>query len=107
MQGFGGQIDFLRGASLSYDGKGRPILAFASTTNKGESKIVPYLKEGAGVMANRVHVHYVITEYGIAYLFGKGLKQRAYELINIAHPDHREHLEKCAFQRLKCMPCKD
>ena len=97
----------MRGASLSLDDKGKPILAFTSTTNKGESKIVPYLKEGAGVMANRVHVQYVVTEYGIANLFGKGLKQRAYELINIAHPDHREYLEKCAFKRLRCMPSKD
>lgn len=55
-------------------------------------------------MTTRAHVHYVVTEYGIAYLFGKSLRERAYELIQIAHPDHREELEKAAFDRLKCMP---
>lgn len=59
---------------------------------------------GAGVVTTRAHVHYVVTEQGIAYLFGKTLRQRAYELIKIAHPDHREALEKAAFERLKCMP---
>ncbi|XP_015791945.1 uncharacterized protein LOC107368602 [Tetranychus urticae] len=105
--GFGGQVDFLRGAALSYDGKGKPILGLSSTTNKGESKIVPFLKNGAGVTSTRAHVHYVVTEYGIASLFGKNIRQRAYELIKIAHPDHRESLEKAAFERLKCMPSKD
>ena len=61
---------------------------------------------GAGVVTTRGHVHYVVTEYGIAYLFGKSLRQRAYELINIAHPSHREKLEKAAFDRLKVMPSK-
>lgn len=55
-------------------------------------------------MTTRAHVHYVVTEYGIAYLFGKSLRERAYELIQIAHPDHRESLEKASFERLKCMP---
>lgn len=59
---------------------------------------------GAGVVTSRAHVHYVVTEYGIAYLFGKSLRQRAHALINIAHPDHREALEKAAFERLKVMP---
>jgi acyl-CoA hydrolase len=59
---------------------------------------------GAGVVTTRAHVHYVVTEHGIAYLFGKTLRQRAHALINIAHPDHRASLEKAAFERLKCMP---
>ena len=60
---------------------------------------------GGGVVTTRAHVHYLVTEYGIAYLFGKTLRQRAYELIKIAHPTHRESLEKASFERLKCMPC--
>ena len=59
---------------------------------------------GSGVETTRAHVHYVVTEYGIAYLFGKNIRQRAYELIKIAHPVHRERLEKEAFDRMKCMP---
>lgn len=59
---------------------------------------------GGGVVTTRAHVHYVVTEWGIAYLFGKTLRQRAYHLIQIAHPDHREALEKAAFERLKTMP---
>jgi acyl-CoA hydrolase len=102
--GVGGQVDFIRGAALGIDGLGKPILAMPSTTNRGESKIVPHLKEGAGVVTTRAHVHYIVTEYGIAYLFGKNLRQRAYELIRIAHPSHREDLEREAFERLKCMP---
>ena len=66
---------------------------------KGQSKIVPFLKQGAGVVTTRAHVHYVVTEYGIAYLFGKNMKQRMNELIKIAHPDHREQLEKEVFDR--------
>lgn len=62
---------------------------------------------GGGVVTTRAHVHYIVTEYGIAYLFGKNLRQRAYELINIAHPYHREWLEKAAFERLKCIPSPD
>lgn len=102
--GFGGQVDFIRGAAEGFDGKGKPIIALNSTTNKGESKIVPTLKAGAGVVTSRAHVHYVVTEHGIAPLFGKSLRQRAYALINISAPEHREALEKSAFQRLKCMP---
>lgn len=104
--GFGGQVDFIRGAAEGFDGKGKPIIALPSVTNKGESKIVPMLKPGAGVVTSRAHVHYVVTEYGIAQLFGKTLRQRAYELIQIAHPDHREKLEKQTFERLNTMPCK-
>ncbi|XP_052081748.1 4-hydroxybutyrate coenzyme A transferase-like [Mytilus californianus] len=102
--GFGGQIDFIRGAALGLDGRGKPIIAMPSTTKRGESKIVNMLKTGSGVVTTRAHVHYIVTEYGIAYLFGKNIRQRAYELIRLAHPDHRERLEKEAFERLKCMP---
>uniref|UniRef100_T1GJM8 Uncharacterized protein n=1 Tax=Megaselia scalaris TaxID=36166 RepID=T1GJM8_MEGSC len=102
--GFGGQVDFMRGAAEGFDGKGKPIIAFTSTTAKGTSKIVPTLKPGAGIVTSRAHVHYVVTEYGIACLFGKNMRQRAYELIKIAHPDHRESLEREAFERLKVMP---
>eukprot|EP00794_Sanderia_malayensis_P009661 gene9661-10648_t len=102
--GVGGQVDFLRGAAICKDGKGKPILSMPSVTKRGESKIVPYIKEGGGVVTSRAHMHYLVTEFGIAYLFGKSLRQRAHALIQIAHPDHREFLEKSAFERLKCMP---
>jgi acyl-CoA hydrolase len=95
--GVGGQMDFIRGAALSEGGK--PIIAMNSVTRDGSSKIVAMLKPGAGVVTTRAHVHYVITEFGIAYLFGKNLKQRAYALIDIAHPSHREALEREAFSR--------
>ena len=88
----GGQMDFIRGAALSEGGK--PIIAMPSITKNGISKIVPFLKEGAGVTTTRAHVHYIATEYGVVNLYGKNLKQRAKELISIAHPDHREQLEK-------------
>lgn len=97
--GVGGQMDFIRGASLSEGGKA--IIALPSITNKGFSKIVPYLKEGAGVTTTRAHVHYIVTEYGVVDLFGKNLKQRAKALISIAHPDFREELEKTSFEALK------
>jgi len=90
--GVGGQMDFIRGASLS-DG-GKPIIALPSVTSKGISRIVPVLKTGAGVVTTRSHVHYIVTEYGIAYLYGKTLRERAERLIAIAHPDHREELAK-------------
>ncbi|HSJ11470.1 MAG TPA: acetyl-CoA hydrolase/transferase C-terminal domain-containing protein [Gillisia sp.] len=96
--GVGGQMDFIRGASLSEGGKA--IIAMPSVTKDGISKIVPYLKEGAGVTTTRAHVHYIATEYGIVNLYGKNLKQRAKELISIAHPDHRQELEKATFERL-------
>ena len=89
--GIGGQMDFIRGASLSEGGK--PIIAIPSATSKGVSRIVPYLKEGAGVVTTRGHVHWVVTEHGIVDLFGKNLKQRAKALISIADPSHREELE--------------
>ena len=94
--GVGGQMDFMRGASLSEGGK--PIIALRSITNKGLSKIVTVLKPGAGVVTTRAHVHYVVTEYGIAYLYGKNLFERAKALIEIAHPAHREQLEKEAYE---------
>lgn len=93
--GVGGQMDFIRGASLAEDGK--PIIAMKSVTSKGESKITAALKAGAGVVTTRAHVHYIVTEYGIAYLYGKNLAQRAAEMIRIAHPSHREMLEEQAF----------
>jgi len=95
--GVGGQMDFMRGAALSKGGK--PIIALKSTTKEGYSKIVPFLKQGAGVVTTRAHVHYVVTEYGVAYLFGKNLQQRANALLNIAHPIHREWLEKEIIKR--------
>jgi acyl-CoA hydrolase len=95
--GVGGQMDFIRGASLSEGGKA--IIALPSTTKKGDSKIVPTLKPGAGVVTTRAHVHYVVTEYGVAQLYGKSIKQRKKMLIDIAHPDHREALEKEAYQQ--------
>jgi acyl-CoA hydrolase len=95
--GVGGQMDFMRGAALSQNGK--PIIATTSRTAKGVPRIVPMLKPGAGVVTTRAHVHYVVTEYGVAYLFGKNLRQRAHELINIAHPDDREMLERAAVER--------
>jgi acyl-CoA hydrolase len=82
----------MRGASLSEGGK--PIIAMSSVTNKGVSKIVPFLKEGAGVVSTRANVHYVVTEYGIAYLHGKNLIERAKALVAIAHPMHREKLDE-------------
>ncbi|XP_033324822.1 succinyl-CoA:acetate/propanoyl-CoA:succinate CoA transferase [Megalopta genalis] len=102
--GFGGQLDFITGAAISDDRLGKPIIALQSITTKGESKIAPLLKHGAGVVTNRAVARYIVTEHGIASLFGKSLQQRAYELIQIAHPDHREALEKAAFERLKVMP---
>ena len=90
--GVGGQMDFIRGASLSEGGKA--IIALPSITKKGISRIVPSLKPGAGVVTTRAHVHYIITEYGIANLYGKTIKERVKALVNIAHPDHREAIDK-------------
>ena len=97
--GVGGQMDFLRGAALSEGGK--PIIALPSRTKKGDPRIVPFLKQGAGVVATRAHAHYIVTEYGYAYLYGKNLRQRAKALIDIAHPDDRQALEKACFERFK------
>ena len=90
--GIGGQMDFIRGAALSKGGK--PIIAIPSKTSKGESKIVPFLKPGAGVVTTRAHVQYVVTEYGVAYLHGLDLEERSKALIKIAAPEHREDLER-------------
>jgi acyl-CoA hydrolase len=97
--GIGGQMDFMRGAALSEDGK--PIIALTSRTTKGVSRIVTNLKPGAGVVTTRGHVHYVVTEYGVAFLFGKNLRQRAKSLIEIAHPDDRESLDRYCHERFK------
>ena len=91
-------MDFIRGASLSEGGK--PIIALPSVTNKGISRISKFLNQGAGVVTTRAHVHYVVTEYGIADLYGKNIKQRAKRLIEIAHPDHREDLSRYAHEVL-------
>ncbi|HEX6203373.1 MAG TPA: acetyl-CoA hydrolase/transferase C-terminal domain-containing protein [Thermoanaerobaculia bacterium] len=95
--GVGGQMDFVRGASLSPGG--RPIIALPSVTGRGESRIVPFLRPGAGVVTTRAHVHFVVTEQGIASLYGRNLRQRARALAEIAHPDHREALARAAHER--------
>jgi acyl-CoA hydrolase len=95
--GVGGQMDFIRGAALSE--RGKPIIALPSVTSRGESRIVPLLKPGAGVVTTRAHVHYVVTEHGVAALHGRNLRQRARALIQIAHPAHREALEQAAGER--------
>jgi 4-hydroxybutyrate CoA-transferase len=96
--GFGGQVDFMRGAAMSKGGK--PITALPSTAKGGEySRIVPLLTEGAGVVTNRADVHYVVTEYGIAPLFGQCVRKRAESLIDIAHPDFRQELRNAANNR--------
>lgn len=109
--GYGGQVDFIRGAAEGFDGKGKPIIALGSVNPKTKdarglpsSKIVPKIQEGATVVTTSAHAHYIVTEFGVASLFGKSLRQRAHALINIAHPDHREWLEKEAFNRLNVMP---
>ncbi|MGO9403132.1 MAG: acetyl-CoA hydrolase/transferase family protein [Terriglobales bacterium] len=89
--GIGGQVDFLRGASRSVGGK--PIIAISSTAKDGTiSRIVPILSPGAGVVTSRGLVRYIVTEYGVAYLHGKTIRQRAQALIDIAHPKFREEL---------------
>ena len=102
--GVGGQMDFMRGAALSE--KGKPIIALTSRTAKGICRIVPFLKQGAGVVTTRAHAHYIVTEYGVAYLFGKNLRQRAKALIDIAHPEDRDMLEKACFERFNHFPCR-
>ncbi len=97
--GIGGQMDFIRGAAFSEGGL--PIIAIPSVTSKGISRIVPVLKEGAGVVTTRGHIHWVVTEYGAINLFGMNMEQRAKALIKIAHPDHREWLEKASYKRFK------
>ena len=101
--GFGGQLDFIRGAAHSKGGK--PIIALpAATKNNTISRIVPVLKTGAGVVTSRADVHYVVTEYGVAYLHGKNLGQRAKALIDIAHPAFREGLERFAYEHKYLSP---
>ena len=97
--GIGGQMDFIRGAALSKGGK--PIIALPSETNKGISRIVPYLKQGAGVVTTRGHIHWVVTEFGAVDLFGMNMNKRAKALISIAHPKHREELERATSERFK------
>ena len=95
--GTGGQLDFVRGAKMSKGGKA--VIALASRTNKGTSKIVPTLKPGAGVVTPRADVQWVVTEFGAVNLYGKSLQERARLLITIAHPDDRELLDRAAFER--------
>ncbi len=95
--GIGGQMDFIRGASLSEDGK--PIIAITSRTKKGLPRIVPFLKQGAGIVTTRGHIHWVVTEYGAKNLYGLNMLQRAKALIDISHPDDREMLDKACFER--------
>ena len=93
--GIGGQVDFVRGAARSKGGK--PIIALRSTARDDTaSRIVPHLREGAGVVTSRGDVHYVVTEFGVAYLHGKSVRERCRSLIRIAHPKFREDLEKHA-----------
>jgi acyl-CoA hydrolase len=95
--GVGGQMDFIRGATLSEGGKA--IIALPSTTSKGETRIVSTLKPGGGVVTTRAHVRYVVTEHGVADLYAKSLAERAKALISIAAPQHREALEREAHRR--------
>jgi acetyl-CoA hydrolase len=98
--GIGGQVDFIRGAIMSEGGKG--IIALPSVTKDGKiSRIVPKLRDGAGVVTSRGDVHYVVTEYGVAMLFGKSIQERAKELINIAHPKFRDELTQFAKETYK------
>ncbi|MGB0978636.1 MAG: acetyl-CoA hydrolase/transferase family protein [Croceimicrobium sp.] len=96
--GVGGQMDFIRGAMLSKGGK--PILALPSTTRHGQTRIVPFLKNGAGVVTTRSHVRFIVTEYGIADLYGKSLKQRAEAMAGIAHPDFRDSILKAYYEAI-------
>jgi acyl-CoA hydrolase len=98
--GVGGQMDFIRGASLSKGGKA--IIAMPATTKRGESKIVPFLKSGSGVVTTRAHIHYVVTEYGVANLYGKTIKQRVKALAAIAHPDFSEQIMRDFCEKTSC-----
>ncbi|CAD5224711.1 unnamed protein product [Bursaphelenchus okinawaensis] len=105
--GFGGQVDFVYGSANCKDGKGKSIIAITARTEKGVSKIVPYIKKGAGVVSTRAHLRYLVTEYGIADIWGRSNLHRAYELIRVSHPEDRERLEKEAFERFGAMPRRD
>jgi len=95
--GVGGQVDYIYGASLSE--RGKAIIAMPSVTNKGISKIAPVLNPGGGVVTTRNHIHWFVTEHGAVNLYGKSLQERAKLLTSVAHPDHRESLERAAFER--------
>jgi acyl-CoA hydrolase len=95
--GVGGQIDFIRGASMSPGGK--PIIAMPSVTKKGQSKFAPTLHQGAGVVTTRSNMHWLVSEFGAVNLYGQSLQKRAKLIISIAHPDHQEELDKAAFAR--------
>ncbi|HET7042454.1 MAG TPA: acetyl-CoA hydrolase/transferase C-terminal domain-containing protein, partial [Gemmatimonadales bacterium] len=100
--GIGGQIDFMRGAARSF--RGRPIVALPSTAAGGTvSRIAPALDPGAGVVTTRGHVHYVVTEYGVAELHGRTLRERGEALIRIAHPEMRGELMR-AFREIRHFP---
>ncbi len=96
--GVGGQVDFIYGSSLSKGGKS--IIALTSTTAKGANKIVPFLKQGAGIVTTKAHINYIVTEYGVANLFGKNIRQRVKSMAEIAHPDFREQIEKEYFEAI-------
>lgn len=96
--GVGGQLDFITGAARSKGGKS--ILALTSTTNKGVNKIVPFLKEGAGVVTTRAQVDYIVTEYGVAKLYGRNIKDRVKAMAEIAHPNFREEIVKAYYDRI-------
>ncbi len=95
--GVGGQVDFIYGASMSKGGKA--IIAMPAVTNKGLSKIAPVLNSGAGVVTTRAHMHYFVTEFGAVNLYGKTLQERARLMISVAAPEHREELDRAAFER--------
>lgn len=97
--GIGGQMDFIRGASLSEGGM--PIIAITARTKKGQPRIVPFLNRGAGIVTTRGHIHWVVTEYGAVNLYGLNMEQRANKLVQIAHPDDREMLDKAVFERFR------
>ncbi len=97
--GVGGQMDFMRGAALSEGGK--PIIALPSVTRKGQSRITTFLQQGAGVVTTRAHAGYIVTEYGVAQLHGQSIPERIKALVRIAHPDHRQQLQKEAFEAFK------
>ena len=79
---------------------GKAIIALPSVTKKGISRIVPALKTGAGVVTTRAHIHYVVTEYGVANLYGKTIQERVKSLVDIAHPDHREDIDRAYFEMM-------
>lgn len=97
--GVGGQMDFVRGASLSKGGKA--IIALSSVSNRGDNRIVPFLKQGAGVVTTRAHAQYIVTEYGVADLYGKTLKQRVEAMASIAHPNFREEVLRTYYNSIK------